>query len=52
MKNIIFWGTFATGVIAAYLMIRRGESPVTAVRETLQHPIGSLVNEAQNAVAS
>lgn len=52
MKNVIFWGTFAAGVIAAYLMIRRGESPLTAARETLLHPIGSLVNEAQNAASA
>lgn len=51
MKNAIFWGTVAAGAIAAYLMYRRGESFTTIARESVQHPVGSLVREAQNATA-
>jgi hypothetical protein len=52
MKNVIFWGTVAAGAIAAYLMLRRGESPATVARETILHPIGSFVNEAQSAASA
>lgn len=50
VKNVIFWATVASGVVAAYLMYRRGERPVTIARETIQNPVGSLVREAQAAV--
>lgn len=51
LRNAIFWGTVAAGAVAAYLMVRRGESLGTIARETLQHPVGSLVREAQNAAS-
>lgn len=51
MKNVIFWTTIAAGAIAAYLMYRRGESFTTIARESIQHPVGSLVREAQAAAS-
>jgi hypothetical protein len=49
MKRVLFWATVASGVAAAYLMLRRGESiPKTAVR-TISNPVGSLVNELKTA---
>jgi len=32
-------------------MFRRGESLGTIAREAVQHPVGSLVKEAQNATS-
>ncbi|HEX4309892.1 MAG TPA: hypothetical protein VHZ25_07675 [Acidobacteriaceae bacterium] len=51
MRKAIFWTTIAAGAIAAYLMYRRGESLTTIAHDSIQHPIGSLVREAQNATA-
>jgi hypothetical protein len=49
MRNVIFWATVASGAIAAYLMIRRGENLTTAAHEAIEHPVGSMVREAQMA---
>ncbi len=35
----------ASGVTAAYLMLRRGESLSNVANQTLEHPVSSLVNE-------
>lgn len=51
MKNVFFWATVAAGALAAYLMLRRGESVGTIARESVQHPVESLVREAQNAAS-
>ncbi len=51
MRNVIFWATVASGVIAAYLMIRRGEDLGTIAHESIEHPVGSLVREAQIAAS-
>lgn len=45
MRKFIFWATVASGVAAAYLMLRRGESFSTAVSQTLAHPVGTLATE-------
>lgn len=50
MKRLIYWGTLAAGVLAAYLMFRRGESLGTIAKKTISNPVGSLVNEVQHAV--
>ena len=50
MKNFIFWATVASGVVAAYLMYRRGESLGTIAQRSIGNPIGSLVNEAQRSL--
>ncbi len=51
MRNVIFWSIVGAGAIAAYLMYRRGVSVPTIARETIEHPVGSFVREAQNAAA-
>jgi hypothetical protein len=51
MRNIIFWATVASGAIAAYLMIRRGADLPTIARESIQHPVGSLVRETRMAAS-
>ena len=45
MRRIIFWATIASGVAAAYMMYRRGESLPSIAGRTVLNPVGSLVNE-------
>ena len=49
MRRIIFWATIASGVAAAIIMYRRGESLPTIAKATVTNPIGSLVNELKSA---
>lgn len=51
MRNLIFWATVASGLVAAYLMIRRGEDFNTIAHEAIEHPVGSLVREAGKAAS-
>jgi hypothetical protein len=49
MSRLLFWATVASGAVAAYLMLRRGESvPKTAFR-SISNPVGSLVNELKTS---
>lgn len=45
MKRFIFWGTVLSGVAAAYLMYRRGESVGSIAKNTILNPVGALANE-------
>ncbi len=49
MRRLIFWGTILSGVTAAYLMYRRGESLGTIAERAVTNPIGSLANELRSA---
>ena len=48
--KVLFYATVVSGVVAAYLMYRRGESLVSIARKTVTNPVGSLVSEVKNAV--
>ena len=50
MTRLILFATIVSGVAAAYLMYRRGESFGTIAKQTLTNPIGSLVAEVKNKV--
>jgi hypothetical protein len=50
MNRLILFATVAAGVIAAYLMYKRGESIGTIAKNTITNPIGSLVTEVKNKV--
>ena len=50
MSKLILFATIASGVIAAYLMYRRGEPLGTIAKEAITNPIGSLVNEVKNKI--
>lgn len=52
MKNFIFWTTVAAGALAAYLMYRRGENITTIARESMQHPVKSLIRETRYTASS
>jgi hypothetical protein len=49
-NKIIVYATVISGVVAAYLMYRRGESIVAIARKTVTNPVGSLVSEVKNVV--
>ncbi len=51
MKKAIFWGTLAAGVVAAYLMVKRGAPLTEVVTKTLRNPFGALGSELQMAVS-
>jgi hypothetical protein len=49
MRRIIFWATIASGIAAAYMMYRRGESIPKIAQSAVGNPVGSLVNELKTA---
>ncbi|MBB5318522.1 hypothetical protein [Tunturibacter empetritectus] len=48
MSKLILFATIASGVIAAYLMYRRGEPLGTIAKQAITNPIGSLMTEVKN----
>lgn len=50
MKKFVYWGSIAAGVVAAYLMYRRGTPLGTIAKNTLTNPVGTFVHEVQQAV--
>lgn len=50
MGRVIVYGTIIAGVIAAYLMYRRGESLTSIAKQALTNPVGSMVSEVKNAI--
>ncbi len=48
MRKLFFWGTIISGVAAAYLMYRRGESISTIAQKTVTNPIGTLATELRS----
>ena len=41
--------SLTAGAVAAYLMYRRGKSPLAIAKNTLLNPVGSLVSELETA---
>ena len=50
MNKLILFATIASGVVAAYLMYKRGESIGTIAKNAITNPIGSLVTEVKNTL--
>ncbi len=50
LNKVILYATVISGLIAAYLMYRRGESVLSIARKTVTNPVGSLVSEAKKVV--
>ena len=48
MSKLILFATIASGLIAAYLMYRRGESLGTIAKQAVTNPVGSLMTEVKN----
>jgi len=47
MNRVILFATVASGLIAAYLMYRRGESLGSIAKQTIANPVGSLISEVK-----
>ena len=45
MKRFLFITTIAAGVVAAYLMQKRGETLGTIVKKIVSNPLGALAEE-------
>jgi hypothetical protein len=50
MKRLSFWLTILAGATAAYLMYRRGESPLNIAKNTVSNPLGTFTSEIQKAL--
>ena len=50
LGKLFFYATVISGVVAAYLMYRRGESLGSIARQTISNPMGSLASEVKNAL--
>lgn len=48
LRKLFVFATVASGVVAAYLMYRRGESLPTIAIKAVTNPVGSLVSEMQS----
>jgi hypothetical protein len=49
LRKLIVAGMVISGIAAAVLMFRRGESLFGIARKTITNPVGSLINEVQTA---
>jgi hypothetical protein len=49
IRKLIVVGSVLSGVVAAYLMYRRGTPLLTIARKTVINPIGALVGELRGA---
>jgi hypothetical protein len=47
-RKMIAFATVASGLVAAYLMYRRGASLGTIAKQTITNPIGSLISEVKH----
>ncbi len=50
MKRAIYWGTIIAGVVAAYLMYRRGEPIGSIAQKAIGNPVGTLLHEVKQTV--
>jgi hypothetical protein len=50
MNRLILFATIASGIVAAYLMYKRGEPLGTIAKNAITNPFGSLVTEVKNKV--
>jgi hypothetical protein len=50
LSRVVLYATVVSGVVAAYLMYKRGESLATIAKQTGTNPVGSLVSEVKNVV--
>ena len=48
--KVLFYATVVSGVVAAYLMYRRGESIVSIAKKAVTNPVGSMVSEVKNVI--
>ena len=49
IRKLIAFATVVSGLVAAYMMYRRGASLPTIAKQTVTNPVGSLISEVKNA---
>jgi hypothetical protein len=49
VRKLIVWGSVISGVVAAYLMYKRGTPIMTIAKKTVTNPVGALVGELRGA---
>jgi hypothetical protein len=49
IRKLIAFATVVSGLIAAYMMYRRGASLPSIAKRTVTNPVGSLISEVKNA---
>ena len=49
VRKLIVWGSVISGVIAAYLMYKRGTPIMEIAKKAVTNPVGSLVTELKGA---
>jgi hypothetical protein len=49
LRKLFIFATVASGVVAAYLMYRRGEPLGTIAAKAITNPVGSLISEVSGA---
>ena len=49
IRKLIVVGSIVSGVVAAYIMYKRGTPLLTIARKTITNPVGSLVGELRGA---
>lgn len=49
LEKTLFWATVLSGLAAAYMMYRRGESLGTSLQRATRHPFGELAGEIKTA---
>jgi hypothetical protein len=49
VRKLIAFATVVSGLVAAYIMFRRGASLPTIAKQTVTNPVGSLISEVKNA---
>jgi hypothetical protein len=52
LRKLIVAGMVISGVVAAILMYRRGESFFGIARKAITNPVGSLISEVETAVSN
>ena len=50
-RKLLLFATILSGVAAAYLMYRRGESLGTIAARSITNPVGSLISEVSGVIA-
>jgi hypothetical protein len=50
LSKVLLYATVISGIVAAYLMYRRGESMFSIARNAVTNPVGSLVSEVKKVV--
>jgi putative effector of murein hydrolase len=52
LRKLFVYASVISGIVAAYLMYRRGESLGTIATKAITNPVGSLISEVSGGVVA